>query len=66
MNLMNCWNLSDDSLEILKNCDNIQEFGLKGVFLFNPSSLENIGENCLILLKFSLELEHSIDITLAI
>jgi hypothetical protein len=66
INLVNCRNLSDDTLESLKNCDNIIELGLKGRFGFTPSGLIKIGENCPTLLKFSLELEPSVDITLAL
>jgi len=66
INLVNCRNLSDNALESLKNCDNIQELGLKGRFRFTPSGLIKIGENCPTLLKFTLELEPSVDITLAL
>lgn len=66
INLVDCRNLSDDSLESLKNCDNILELGLKGRFGFTPLGLTKIGENCPTLLKFSLQLEPSVDITLAI
>jgi len=66
LNLENCRNLSDGALESLKNCENIEELGLKGHFRFTPSGLTKIGENCPTLLRFSLELEPSVDITLAI
>jgi len=66
LNLVNCSSLSDDSLESLKNCDNIQELGLKGHFRFTPSGLTKIGEHCPTLLKFSVELEPSVDITLGL
>jgi len=66
INLVNCRNLSDNALESLKNCDNIQELGLKGRFRFTPAGLIKIGENCPTLLKFTLELEPSVDITLAL
>jgi len=66
INLVNCRNLSDDALKSLKNCENIQELGLKGHFGFTPSGLVKIGENCPTLLKLSLELEPSVDITLAL
>jgi hypothetical protein len=66
INLVNCRNLSDNALESLKNCDNIQELGLMGRFRFTPAGLLKIGENCPTLLKFTLELEPSVDITLAL
>jgi len=66
INLVNCSSLSDGALESLKNCENIQELGLKGFFRFTPSGLTKIGENCPTLLKLSLELEPSVDITLAL
>jgi len=66
LNLVNCRNLSDDALQSLKNCENIQELGLKGHFGFTSSGLIKIGENCPTLLKLSLELEPSVDITLAL
>jgi len=66
INLVDCTNLSDDALKSLKNCENIQELGLKGHFGFTPSGLIKIGESCPTLLKLSLELEPSVDITLAL
>jgi len=66
ISLVDCVSLSDDTLKSLKNCENIQELGLKGHFGFTPFGLIKIGENCPTLLKFSLELEPSVDITLAL
>lgn len=64
--LVDCRNLSDGALKSLKNCENITELSLKGHFRFTPRGLTKIGENCPTLLKFSLELRPSVDITLAI
>jgi hypothetical protein len=56
-------NLSDDALDSLKNCKNIQELSLNGLSRFTPSALSRIGENCPTLLKVSFDFDDSIDIT---
>lgn len=66
VNLVNCRSLSDDALKSLKNCENIQELGLKGQFRFTPPGLVKIGESCPTLLRLSLELEPTVDITQAL
>lgn len=66
LSLENCGNLSDGALESLKYCKNIQELNLNGIFRFTPSGLSKIGESCPKLLKLSLELDDSIDITSAL
>jgi len=66
LSIENCRNLSDGALEALKYCKNIQELTLKGIFRFTPSGLSKIGESCPRLLKLSLELDSSIDITSAL
>jgi len=61
-----CKNLSDGALESLKYCKNIQELSLEGNFGFAPSGLSKLGENCPKLLKFSVDIDKSTDITLAL
>lgn len=72
LSLQDCRNLSDDALDALENCKNIQELSLTGFFGFSPSGLSKIGKNCPELLKFSFDFgdyipgTYSIDITMAL
>lgn len=60
-----CTHLSDDALDSLSNCENLQELRLKGNFRFTREGLGRIGENCPMLVKICLEVNCT-DVGLAL
>lgn len=65
LSLSSCRNLTDDALDALSNCKLLKELTLKGIFLFTPSGLARIGENCRGLVAVSLDFE-TLDISLTL
>lgn len=65
LSLSSCRNLTDESLDALSNCKYLKELTLKEIFLFTPSGLARVGENCPGLVSVRLEFE-TLDISLAL
>jgi hypothetical protein len=63
LSLSSCRNLTDHALDGLSNCESLKELKLKGDFLFTPSGLARVGENCRGLVTVGLEFE-TLDISL--